>query len=102
MSYDDWKCREPEYDGPRDDEEDDLPDDASIERLLEDARLGDTVASVTLVEACERALASDASEGEARSAREHVRDYLNARGPNLTTVSPPAHPSSSKKTRSRR
>lgn len=101
MSYDDWKCREPDN-WPADDEEADMPDDASIERLLEDARLGDTVASVTLVEACERALAADASEEESRSARGHIRDYLNARGASLTTVSPPDRSSSSKKTRSRR
>lgn len=61
------------------DSEDYEPTDSSIERLLEDARLGDTVASVTLVEACERATSADAVAEERASAREHIREYLAKR-----------------------
>jgi hypothetical protein len=86
--YDAWKCREPDLAAENATEHVDIdePSDSSIERLLEDARLGDTVASVTLVEACERALDAESSEEEARSARQHIRDYLSS--PTLTTTRP--------------
>lgn len=77
------RCYEEAGDSPcpvHGDSEDGEPSDSSIERLLEDARLGGTVASVTLVEACERALAADADAEERAMAREHIRDYLAARG----------------------
>lgn len=96
MSYDSWKTTEPDDRVPRPagcrchleigdspcpvhPSEDDEPSDSSIERLLEDARLGDTVASVTLVEACERALADDADAEERAAAREHVRECIGRR-----------------------
>lgn len=97
MSYDAWKTTEPDDCIPRPagcechweigdspcpvhPSEDDEPTDGSIERLLEDARLGDTVASATLVEACERALSADSTAEEAARARQHIREYLNAGG----------------------
>lgn len=87
MSYDTWKATEPDpcvascdchHEAPDDDVG---PDDCSIERLLEDARLGDTVASVTLVEACERALYDDPDSDSAAAARQHIREYLSNRRP---------------------
>lgn len=97
MSYDTWKTTEPDDSIPRPtgcrchweigdspcpvhgDSEPDDPSDSSIERLLEDARLGDTVASVTLVEACERALYDDPDSESAASARDHIRKYLESK-----------------------
>lgn len=89
-NYDAWKCREPEQDYAEPDDDEDFPDDSSIERLLEDARLGDTVASVTLVEACERALDVDASQDEAKSARQHIAEYLGKKRP-CSTCGKPGH-----------
>lgn len=85
MSYDTWKTTEPDPCVASCDchheEPDDGPDDCSIERLLEDARLGDTVASVTLVEACERALYDDPASDSAAAARDHIRRYLESKAP---------------------
>lgn len=85
MSYDKWKTTEPDpcavsCDCHHEASDDDGPDHCSIERLLEDARLGDTVASATLVEACERALYDDPDSESASAARQHIREYLNHQG----------------------
>jgi len=61
-----------------DDDTADLTDSA-IELLLEDARLGGTVASVTLVEACETALGGGPQEAVA-NARRHIIEYLGRGG----------------------